>query len=681
MRWLFVCYSWIVVSNQAVAQSLLDSLKNRLQRETAIEERAALVDAIAENFFTSSQYDSLEKYGTLLRNISDQMHNRGYATLARVYLAQSYIRTDSILFFKEGEAALRLSKENENAKGVALMCLGLGSRLLTLGQYDKSTEYLLQGFRSVDESRNPELRGIKSDLIRTVSAVYHHQGKYTEALEYALTSSRLAEESQARIQILKSYLNLSGLYGELSSPDNGLGTAADRSRYHVEAKRYMRKTYEYSIANASLLTRGATAFNLGALYTEDGVIDSATYFLDEAIRLGKSTNFHELLSNAYRAKSSLVKANPDSSLFYLNLASREAQFAKNPISEVATKLDKTKILVQMRRWEQAQQLAQQTLQDAIELNLLNDMRSAYKLLSEIYLGTGSYRDALEYYKKYEKVKDSIVNEKNYARIEELRATYESELKDGEIKSLEQKASLQQLQIRNQQYLLVGILIAVMLLVGLSYLYYRQKLLKQKQRELEIENRFLRLQLDPHFLSNALVSIQQFLIENDSKQAANYLTKFSRVMRQQLEHSREEHVTVEEEVELLTNYLDIQKLRFKNSFSFEMVVDRESPIMDVKIPAMFVQPFVENAVEHGASKVTNGKIVINFSNNDAGCTVRIEDNGPGVQALPKSGRSLSTQIMQERIQLLNKGKEKMISLKIQNLPIGGTQVVLYFPPVR
>ena len=661
-------------------QSVPDSLRARLAKETTTQKKIVLVDALAEAFFTSSQYDSLNKYGQQLFDLSEQVNSNEYSLLAAVYMAQSFARSDSALFFKQSKTALQKSIESKNIKAIGLMTLGLGSRLLTLGQYNESLTYLMQGYDAIDLKSNDTLLGIKSDLIRTVSAVFHHQGKYTEALEHALTSSRLAEMSRVRIQILKSYLNLSGLYGELSSPDNGLGTPADRARYHIEAKKYMRKSYEYSILNASLLTQGATAFNLGALYTEDGVSDSANYYLNEAIRLGKQTGFNELLSNAYRSKSTLNKTRPDTALYYLDLAAVHARQAKNPISEVSAQLEKAKILTQLSQWEEAQQLANKALQSAVSLRLLNDKRSAYKLLYEINQHKKNYAEALNYYRRYEEVKDSIVNEKNYARIEELKATYESELKDSEIKNLEQKASLQQLQIRQQQLWLIGISILIVLAVGAAYLYYRQRALKQKQRELETENKLLRLQLDPHFLSNALVSIQRFMLENNTTEASNYLTKFSKLMRQLLEHSRQELITVENEIDLLRNYLDIQKLRFKDRFNYQVKQDESLAISDWRIPPMLAQPFVENAIEHGIGARTQGMIHVSFLKRDNQLLIEILDDGPGIaQMQGNDHKSLSTTIIQERIAILNQSHARPIQLNIGTGPEGkGTLVTLSLP---
>lgn len=675
---LVLCLSFILFNTRGYSQSKIDSLQTRLGQTKATTEKAKITSAIAESFFISSRYDSLGKYSDMLLEYSKVLSDQRLMLLGQSFKAQSFARVDSAKFFNQSIEILTKCIDNNFAQGVAINCLGLGSRLMTLGKYQQANDYLFKGYSFIDVKANPELTGIKSDLIRTVSAVYHHQGKYTEALDYALQSSRLAEQSAVPMQILKSYLNLSGLYGEISSPQNGLGTIEDRSRYHVEAKKYMHLSYLFSLKNASQLTQGATAFNLGFLYAEDGKIDSALYYLTEAIRLGKATNFHELLSNAYRTKSTLL-GKPDSVIFYLDKAYFHAQLAKNPISALATSLDKVKMLIRQKKWIESEKIVVGALKDAKSLNLLNDQRSAYLLLYEIKLYQREFEKALFFYKNYVSIKDSIINEKNLSRIEELKTKYETELKDSEIKSLAQASSLQILEIEQKNYLLLGVSAIGVLGAGFLFLYFRQRTFKQQQHALSIENRLLRFQLDPHFLSNALVSIQSFMLENNAQQASNYLSKFSRMMRQLLEFSREDLITIEQEIDLIRNYLDIQKLRFKSKFEYTIDVDQALAIADARISPMFTQPFIENAVEHGISQLEAGKINIVLRQQHNRLHIQIEDNGPGISKSSGSTGSLSTTIIQERIHLLNKSGKEQISLSIGRGKKGtGTLVQLYLP---
>ncbi|MBN8653404.1 MAG: histidine kinase [Cytophagales bacterium] len=664
----------LLVTATSQAQPQIDSLKLKLQGSTNNTTRAELISKIAESFFLSARYDSLGKYGIALEQLAKQIDNQEFQWLAKTYQAQAYMRVDSAKFFSETQSILKICEEHKFVKGIAINCLGLGSRLLTLGKYQEALQYLTRGAKAITAEH--DLIGIKSDLIRTVSAVHHHQGNYTEALEYGLESSSLAEAHGDPIQVLKSYLNLGGLYGELASEENGLGTVSDRQRYQVEARKYMKLSYQFSKQYASKLSQGATAFNLGSLYLEIHQHDSARQFLNEAIRLGKETSFHELLSNAYRATAKLVAS--DSGLYFLDLALHEADSARNPISKVGTMLDKAKIFFNEQKSLEAERIALLVLSDAKALKLLNDQRSVYLLLYQIQESRQNYREALKYYTLHNQIKDSIVNEKNFARIEELKAKYESELKDNEIRDLEQRAALQQLQLRQKNVVVAGVILVTLLLVALLVLFFRQRAYRQQQQMLQIENRFLRFQLDPHFISNALVSIQRFMLENNAMTASGYLAKFSRLMRQLLEYSRAELITIEEEIDLLKNYLDIQKLRLKDRFVYTIEVDEKLLITEQRIPPMFTQPFVENAIEHGIRELSAGKIDIVFKTMNESLQIIIRDNGKGIAEADHAGKtSLSTKIIQERMNLLNKTGKFPIQLSV-NSGVQGTVVNLILP---
>jgi hypothetical protein len=383
-----------------------------------------------------------------------------------------------------------------------------------------------------------------------------------------------------------------------------------------------------------------------------------------------------LLSNAYRATAKLVTT--DSGLYFLDLALHEADSARNPITRVGTMLDKAKIFFDEQRLSEAEQIAQQVLSDAKELKLLNDQRSVYLILYQIQESRQNYREALKYYTLHNQIKDSIVNEKNFARIEELKAKYESELKDNEIRNLEQRAALQQLQLRQKNVVVAGVILVTLLAIALLFLFFRQRAYHQQQQMLQIENRFLRFQLDPHFISNALVSIQRFMLENSAVMASGYLAKFSRLMRQLLEYSREELITIEEEIDLLQNYLAIQKLRLKDKFTYKIIVDEKLSISEQRIPPMFTQPFVENAIEHGILEVPDAKIEIDFKYANLQLHIAIRDNGKGIAEDKKTEKtSLSTKIIQERMQLLNKSGKFPIQLSV-NSGMQGTEVNLILP---
>ncbi len=253
-----------------------------------------------------------------------------------------------------------------------------------------------------------------------------------------------------------------------------------------------------------------------------------------------------------------------------------------------------------------------------------------------------------------------------------------------------------------QTLLMRIVFSVLflsLLVGVLFLLRKKELHKQEQKLnaqkqlAEFELHALRSQMNPHFVFNSLNAIQYYITKNEIDLSEKYLVKFSRLIRMFFDFSREEEITLAEEIKLLKSYLEIEKMRFGNKLSFQFIIDKQLAINEMKIPTMLLQPIVENAVNHGVfHKKENGVIVISFkAKSKQKYVVIIADDGVGVlqskaiqqQSLKNSlenKKHSSTHVIQERIALLNKSKKWQIAYQIiENNPLhkSGTTVQLTF----
>ena len=164
-----------------------------------------------------------------------------------------------------------------------------------------------------------------------------------------------------------------------------------------------------------------------------------------------------------------------------------------------------------------------------------------------------------------------------------------------------------------------------------------RLLRKQKAELdniskqliEVQLASLRSQMNPHFIFNALNSIKKFILDNDVENADKYLGKFSRLIRSILENSRSGTISIQKEIEMLTLYLGLEKLRFGKKLSFDMQVDPSLLEGNVLLPTMIVQPFVENAIKHGLMhKETDGQILISFKDHTKYVEININDNGVG-----------------------------------------------------
>ncbi|MDX1271072.1 histidine kinase [Bizionia paragorgiae] len=179
----------------------------------------------------------------------------------------------------------------------------------------------------------------------------------------------------------------------------------------------------------------------------------------------------------------------------------------------------------------------------------------------------------------------------------------------------------------------------------------------EKKNIEIQLRALRSQMNPHFVFNSLAAIQYYINTNDIAASETYLVKFSKLIRQFFEWSKETQINLKEELKLIENYLDIEKLRFKDKFIYHITVDKKLNLRKAMLPTMLLQPIVENAINHGIfNKIDNGKVFINvFYESEKRFKVEIIDDGVGFANTQKqSGRKVkSSNVLEDRLRYLNK----------------------------
>ncbi len=187
----------------------------------------------------------------------------------------------------------------------------------------------------------------------------------------------------------------------------------------------------------------------------------------------------------------------------------------------------------------------------------------------------------------------------------------------------------------------------MLLSG-GWLFLRQRKLQSTQRFLEVALRWRRAQLNPHFFFNALMAVQSLVVQKEGQRSAKALNRFVRLMRHVLESSNQERITLEEEVRFLEDYLKLQQLRFQFSYQINLP-EGEDPGF-IELPAMLLQPFVENAVEHGLARPNRAekRLALDFTlPNEHTLFVSIRDNGAGSPSKDSQHVSRATEITQDR----------------------------------
>ncbi len=304
-------------------------------------------------------------------------------------------------------------------------------------------------------------------------------------------------------------------------------------------------------------------------------------------------------------------------------------------------------------------------------------------LDSIFQNSGKQELSLKLYKEFLGQLPGII-EKDSA-ISSSKLVTETE---GRIKILETEKALKDDLISKKNILnfwLTGSVIVLLLFI-IVFLYMLKKL---NIRNKKIALQSLRREMNPHFIFNSLNSINQFIANNNEMEANQYLTKFSTLMRNVMENSKEDFVLFSKEIELLTNYLELERSRFPDKFNFEINIDDALLANEqLYIPGMLIQPHLENAVWHGLRYIDDkGLLKLNFTGNSSTIEIRIEDNGIGIAGSKKSktsnqqkhnGRGISNTL--ERIRILNELYRQDISCVVEDIaaPGHGVKVTLIVP---
>ncbi len=333
----------------------------------------------------------------------------------------------------------------------------------------------------------------------------------------------------------------------------------------------------------------------------------------------------------------------------------------------------------------------------------------YRFLSEMCFAAKDYKKTCEYRGKFERYKDSVMNETNDRKIAELKTVYDTEKKDQQLKQRKGKIILLQKEKELANYrfywLLLG-LTTVGLIVLLIFNYSRAKLKREKieanyQKELveleaskkikALEIQILHAQMNPHFVFNCLSAIQHLFMSGDQMEGNAKLSSFARLLRMSIDHVKRNFVSLEDELKFLKHYIDLEQLQFDIPFDYELVNESSSSLDEIEIPSMIIQPYVENAINHGLkNKNVKGKLILRITENKESLCIEIDDNGVGREKAGEIKKmsahnhvSKGLQLVQEKIEVLREMNGLNVNLETidkfdeDGEPIG-TKVVVCFP---
>lgn len=594
------------------------------------------------------------------------------------------------------DSIIDTSKKQGNQERLAKMYLQKAFVLRQRAVVDSAFQLIETALSIANAQNNAQL---KLQATTAKAHTYEAQGDYAKAIEQYLKTIAYYDAhgmENSRDKLIDIY-NLAGAYTYIGDFDKSL--EANKQLYeHPQIK-----------ADVDFLNEVIVNYAGVALYTKNYKL--AEKLLTEADKTETRNIFKGqialLLSALYQETE-----NYDESLQYYDVASALFLESGDVLRHQTLQINKGMLYLKLGRLDKAENLFKEIERNSKEKQTSHPEinQALYDGLAILYDRQGAYKKALLYTTKKYELNDSLKGLEKQNYINELEIKYETEKTKREREKAQQEAAIATLEsTRNRNLFISSILVAVLVIASILFYVSRARAkkkaeivtleLRQTQKRLALEKQYrdselkaLKAQMNPHFIFNALNSIQEYIILNQKNLAGNYLGKFADLMRKYLHHSDAGYITINEEIESLEMYLELESLRFEDTLNYTITLDPAIQAEFTKIPTMLIQPYVENALKHGLlHKEQDKKITITFNKSKEhilSCT--IIDNGIGREAsqkmkenLLKSRASFATKATESRLKLLNFGRDKKIGVTIidlktqQNTP-AGTKVILEIP---
>ncbi len=591
----------------------------------------------------------------------------------------------------------------------------------------KSIEYIAAALELVDDNTNNAVYK-KAALYELLGDVYRYwkqpdlaASNYETSAGYYSTSEvmiKLGEvqiEEKAFEQALRTFQSFDR--GRLQAPYKigvyeGLGDAYRGLTKYPEAIR----NYEKALAIAEGRKENDQTINLqtkvAEVYELQGDLVKANKYYDQSLILANRQDKKTAALQKNKAADFYNKNNSFDKEIIMRKAAledievveevRQQEVIKDSISKVVRndQYSVNAISPQVQNYKIARAFAAQQnldqavsfLEESIKLSeAKNDLvvqKDATRKLGEVYRQKGALKKAAEAFENYEIIIDKLYIQKEQEISQAARFSRQLTDKQNRITSLEKDRELNESRYKlaytsqelsqqrsfQQQLVIYALVILSLLMLFAGYLMYRN-MRQQRNANNVLALKSLRSQMNPHFIFNALNSVNTFIATSDERAANKYLTDFSLLMRSVLENSEQDFIPLEKEITLLERYVQLEHFRFQDKFDYEIEVDPQIPIKSYQIPPMLLQPYVENAVWHGLRyKEEKGFLKIKFENfiEKDGIKIQVVDNGIGrtkskslktVHQKKQESKGMSN--VQNRIRILNEMYKDCIQVAIED----------------
>ncbi|MFT7001096.1 MAG: tetratricopeptide (TPR) repeat protein, partial [Spirosomataceae bacterium] len=463
----------------------------------------------------------------------------------------------------------------------------------------------------------------KVSSLNMLGVAYRRMDEIRPALEYHKSALEIAESSGKKTEtnlrnIAVSYNSIGNLYLTLRQGN----LAAEQFQKALSIEKQVDNKLGIAINYQ----------NLGGIFEDRNLLDSALANYRKSLKYNEAinSNLGRMICNNSIAQVLLEQQKPTEALNLVLPSMKIAEEFEDSFYIAWTSKNIGWAYLELGKLAASKTYLQRCITVATKNNLRSYLAEAYKYLSLVYEKQGDYKNALLYDRKKSEYEEQYLNEENQQYVADLILKYDSEKKKSQIELLEKENELVNVKLSQNRKLLILPLVLGLLTAVTLYVLYRQYKISNERQLLEVEQKMMRSQMNPHFIFNSLNSIKLYIIKNEKDKAVYYLNKFSKLIRTILANSKEKEITLADELATMKLYLNIENIRFSNKINYSINVDERINPDSIKIPSLILQPFIENAIWHGLSlKEGEKNLDIHvYASNDDRVVIKIIDNGIG-----------------------------------------------------
>ncbi len=660
--------------------------------------------------------NTIDSLKTVIRNAPDK-------TPHMIELTAAWLQVNPDSAIRIGEQVIERADREQDDLSTGKARILVGRAYYYKGEVKKVEQYMEEAKASLSKTGDKEHFAHACYYLGYIQSDLKNNGP---ALQNLKKAAQLYKELNMLSRLTASYNNIGVIYMDYTSWPDAL-------HYFLESSRISAETNDS-------LTLSGTSMNISMIHREMGEFKKSLDVLPKAIAVFKAAGDSNSLALAYEHLASAFQnlESYDSTIFYHKEAVKISHRKNNSIrlsleytnlaqcyehmhqkdsalhyyqkaidiclaADIGWRLSSVYhniavFYLEEKKFRKALDYALKSEELARKTENIKTLHLGYDLLAECYAGLKQYDKAFHYADLYSHLLDSTHAKKYADKVAQMQVVYETEQKEQEITLLSKDRELQQLTIDKQRsnlYALAGgSLLAILLVISVYNRHHikQKNLFQQKQAAMqfqlvELEQKALRSQMNPHFIFNCMGSIQGLITDGQVESACEYLAKFAKLLRRVLEHSAEKTIGLAAELENLQLYMELEQLRTDSKFTFDISIDEKVSADSVELPPLLIQPIAENAIWHGIRhKKNKGHIHIEVKHSGHDqilCSITDDGVGRSRSQDMKTGqhKSFGMKISAQRMKLLrndDKNNIRIIDLYDNNQVPKGTRVEIKLP---